>query len=55
MTAASGEVGVIEGGFGKSGKFTVQFPNGLQHDAATTPIRLVFKKLMFSDKRTMMQ
>jgi hypothetical protein len=56
VTAASGEVGTIEGSFGKSGKFTVQFPDGLREAAAATPISLVFKKLIFSpSKRTMMQ
>ncbi len=56
VTTPAGEVGTIEGTFGKSGKFTVQFPDGLRGDASATPISLVFKKLIFSpDKRTMMQ
>lgn len=56
VSTAAGEIGTIEGHFGKSGKFSVHFPAGLREDMSATPISLVFKKLMFSpDKRVMMQ
>ena len=56
VTTPGGEVGTIEGSFGKSGKFTVQFPAGLRDDVNGMPISLRFKKLMFSpDKRVMSQ
>lgn len=54
MTTAHGETGTIQGTFGKSGKFTVLFENGLKE--ASGPISLVFKKLLFAeDKRKMTQ
>ena len=54
---AKGEVGMIEGSFGKSGKFKVQFPGGLSPPAAgNNSIQLTFKKFIFDkDKRHMAQ
>ena len=57
VTTAKGEVGTIEGSFGKSGKFKVQFPGGLSPPAAgDNSIQLTFKKFVFDkDKRHMAQ
>ena len=57
MTTATGEVGTIEGAFGKSGKFKVQFAGGLaQPSPGNNIIQLTFKKFMFDkDKRHMAQ
>lgn len=57
VTTANGEVGTIEGSFGKSGKFKVQFPGGLSPPAVgDNSIQLTFKKFIFDkDKRHMAQ
>ena len=57
VTTANGEVGTIEGSFGKSGKFKVQFPGGLSSPAVgDNSIQLTFKKFIFDkDKRHMAQ
>ena len=57
VTTANGDVGSIEGSFGKSGKFKVQFPRGVSIPASgSTSIQLTFKKYSFDkDKRHMSQ
>ncbi|KAL3148593.1 hypothetical protein ABBQ38_014023 [Trebouxia sp. C0009 RCD-2024] len=57
VTTANGEVGTVEGSFGKSGKFKVQFPGGLNPPAAgNNSIQLTFKKFIFDkDKKHMAQ
>ncbi len=60
VTAAGGREGRIEGGFGKSGKFRVNFPGGAPparaEDGAAATITLRFKKFLFDpDKRHMAQ
>ena len=52
-----GEQGVIEGGFGQSGKFRVRFPGGLAlQPGRPAPVTLTFKQFMFDpDKRRMSQ
>ncbi len=57
VTTANGDVGIIEGSFGKSGKFKVQFPKGISVPASgSNAIQLTFKKIVFDkDKRHMAQ
>lgn len=57
VTTANGDVGTIEGSFGKSGKFKVQFPKGISIPAfGSNAIQLTFKKFVFDkDKRHMAQ
>ncbi|KAL0044347.1 hypothetical protein WJX82_001339 [Trebouxia sp. C0006] len=57
VTTANGDVGTIEGSFGKSGKFKVQFPKGVSIPASgSNTIQLTFKKFVFDkDKRHMAQ
>lgn len=52
VVTAQGENGVIEGAFGKSGKFKVQFPNGVSAPApGSNSLRLTFKKFIFDKNR----
>ena len=57
VVTAQGEKGILEGPFGKSGKFKVQFPNGVAVPAAgSNSVRLTFKKFIFDkNKRHMAQ
>ena len=57
VITANGNIGTIEGSFGKSGKFKVQFPGGVSLPASgSTAIQLTFKKFIFDkDKRHMAQ
>lgn len=53
VTTDSGIAGVLEGAFGKSGKFNVRFSEtGV---APGTPVTLRFKKLVHGDKKRMLQ
>ncbi len=52
VTTSDGVVGVLEGAFGKSGKFNVQFAAAVQPG---TRITLRFKKFLYGDKRRMTQ
>jgi len=49
-----GEVGVLEGAFGKSGKFKVRF-NNPQKVEAGTPLYLHFKRYIFDPSKQMVQ
>ena len=52
VTVANGENGVIEGPFGKSGKFKVQFPSGVSAPSAgSNNLHLTFKKFVFDKTR----
>ena len=52
VTAANGETGVIEGPFGKSGKFKVQFASGVSAaSAGSNNLHLAFKKFVFDKNR----
>lgn len=56
MTTAAGEVGVIEGSFGKSGKFKVSFPEGLRPPAAgANELTLTFKRYVYDMNKRMVQ
>ena len=57
VVTANGDVGTIEGSFGKSGKFKVSFPGGVRTPASgSNSIRLTFKKFIFDkDKWHMAQ
>ncbi len=53
VTTDDGVAGVLEGPFGKSGKFNVRFSaDGVQPG---TPLTLRFKKFVFGDKKHMAQ
>ena len=53
VSTPDGAVGVLEGAFGKSGKFNVRFCGDVASGGA---VRLSFKKFMFDpDKRRMAQ
>ena len=52
VTAADGKAGVIEGPFGKSGKFKVHFPSGVSASSAgSNNLHLTFKKFIFDKNR----
>lgn len=52
VVTAHGEHGVIEGAFGKSGKFKVQFPSGVRTPApGSNSLSLTFKKFLFDKNR----
>jgi selenocysteine-specific elongation factor len=57
VTTATGEVGRIEGSFGKSGKFKVSFPSSFQLPTKEAAgITLTFKRFLYDqDKRRMVQ
>ncbi len=57
VTTANGDVGTIDGSFGKSGKFKVHFPKGhIIPASGSNTIQLTFKKFVFDkDKRRMAQ
>ena len=57
VVTANGKIGTIEGSFGKSGKFKVQFPGSVSlSGSGSNAIRLTFKKFIFDkDKRHMAQ
>jgi selenocysteine-specific elongation factor len=58
VVTARGEQGIIEGSFGKSGKFRVAFPGGVAQPAAgaSSSIMLTFKRYVFDvNKRHMVQ
>ena len=58
VATAHGEQGIIEGSFGKSGKFRVAFPRGVAQPAAggNNSITLTFKRYVFDvNKRHMVQ
>ena len=56
VVTAAGEVGVIEGSFGKSGKFKVAFPDGVQPPAAgASQLTLTFKRYVFDMGKRMVQ
>ena len=57
VVTVQGERGILEGRFGKSGKFNVQFPTGVTAPAAgSNSVRLTFKKFIFDkNKRHMAQ
>lgn len=57
VTTGNGDMGSIEGSFGKSGKFKVQFPKGISIPASgSNTIQLTFKKFVFDkDKKHMAQ
>ena len=56
VVTANGDAGVIIGSFGKSGKFKVEFSNGLStvQDGGAR-IMLTFKKYMHGNKHLMVQ
>ena len=56
VVTGNGDTGVIIGSFGKSGKFKVEFSNGLStaQDGGAR-IMLTFKKYMHGDKHLMVQ
>ena len=53
VTTGAGDVGVLQGAFGKSGKYKVRFSNGVSEEARQDPasavhkLQLVFKKYVF--------
>ena len=53
VTTGAGDVGVLQGAFGKSGKYKVHFSNGVSEEARQDPasavhkLQLVFKKYIF--------
>jgi len=51
---STGEEGVIESSFGKSGKFKVRFPQGNQKDV-TGSLSLQFKRYLFSKEKSLKQ
>lgn len=55
----SGEMGILEGSFGKSGKFKVRFAQGLEHPlekGQQVPVVLEYKRYVFdADKRRIAQ
>jgi selenocysteine-specific elongation factor len=53
----AGQGGVIQGSFGKSGKFKVHFPSGIAlQPGQPSKVTLVFKRYVFDpDKRHMAQ
>lgn len=54
MVTEAGEWGVLEGPFGKSGKFRLHFPNGIGSSGGK--VFLIFKRFIFDkDKRQMRQ
>ena len=58
VVTAAGEWGTVEGSFGKSGKFKVEFPHGVVQPAAGAPnaITLTFKRFIHdSEKHHMVQ
>ncbi len=56
VVTAAGEVGVIQGAFGKSGKFKVDFPDGVQPPApGAGQLTLVFKKYVYDADKRMVQ
>jgi selenocysteine-specific elongation factor len=58
VVSSHGEVGTIEGGFGKSGKFKVNFPGGIVASADGDPvtITLTFKRYIHDgNKHRMVQ
>ena len=52
--STNGAVGVIEGSFGKSGKFKVRFPDGGQSDTQGTLI-LQYKRYLYRDDKKLVQ
>ena len=58
VTTAAGDVGVLQGAFGKQGKFKVHFPAGVADEAradagsASHKLALTFKRYVF-DKSAM--
>ena len=50
-----GEVGTIQGSFGKSGKYKISFPGGIPADAANRKITMEFKRYMYDKSKKMIQ
>jgi len=50
-----GEIGTIQGSFGKSGKYKISFPNGIPLDAANRRITMHFKRFVFDKTKKMIQ
>ena len=56
VVTATGEIGVIEGSFGKSGKFKVAFPDGAAAPApGASQLTLTFKRYVFDMGKRMVQ
>eukprot|EP00898_Chlorokybus_atmophyticus_P005046 jgi/Chlat1/5542/Chrsp369S00410 len=55
VTAAGGRSGVIQGSFGKSGKFKVVFRDGIPPDSAGQMLELRFKRYVFDPHKRMAQ
>jgi selenocysteine-specific elongation factor len=53
VTTAAGDLGVLQGAFGKSGKYKVHFPRGVPEEARVDPaspahkLSLTFKRFVF--------
>ena len=53
VTTGAGDVGVLQGAFGKSGKYKVHFSNGVAEEARNDPasavhkLQLTFKRYVF--------
>ena len=61
VTTGTGDVGVLQGAFGKSGKYKVHFSNGVAEEARQDPasavhkLQLVFKRYVFDKACTRLQ
>ncbi|KAK9842481.1 hypothetical protein WJX81_002027 [Elliptochloris bilobata] len=56
VVTAAGEIGAIEGSFGKSGKFKVAFPDGVQPPApGANQLTLTFKRYVYDLGKKMVQ